>query len=95
MLAFSNVIRDLHRQAGETAQKKQQRDYESSYKSSASNDSYTGAEVLLRNNKRKDRKGGKFTLSDITKNSLHMENQEQPTYARKASRKQLEQPNSR
>ena len=63
MLAFSNVIRDLHRQAGETAQKKQQRDYESSYKSSASNDIYIGAEVLLRNNKRKDRKGGKFTLS--------------------------------
>ena len=84
MLAFSNFIRDLHRQAGETAQKKQQRDYESSYKSSASNDIYIGAEVLLRNNKRKDRKGGKFTFS-ITKNSLHMEDQEQPTYARKAS----------
>ena len=53
----------------------QQRDYESRNKSSASNNIYIGAEVLLRNNKRKDRKGGKFifkklgpyVVSDITK----------------------------
>ena len=60
MLAFSNVIgEEVHRQTGENikrAQKKQHRDYESHNKSSAFNDIYISAEVLLRNNKRKDRK---------------------------------------
>ena len=79
MLAFSNVIREeVHRQTGENikrAQKKQHRDYESRNKSSAFNDIYIGAEVLLRNNERKDRKDGKFTfmwyvVSDITKKGL-------------------------
>ena len=82
MLAFSNVIgEEVHRQTGENikrAQKKQHRDYESHNKSSAFNDIYIIAEVLLRNNKRKDRKGGKFTfmwlgpyvVSDITKKGL-------------------------
>ena len=82
VLAFSNVIgEEVHRQTGENikrAQKKQHRDYESRNKSSAFNDIYISAEVLLRNNKRKDRKGGKFTfmwlgtyvVSDITKKGL-------------------------
>ena len=60
------------------ARKKQQRDYESRNKSSTSNDIYIGSEVLLRHNKHKDRKGGKFTfkllgpyvVSDITKKGL-------------------------
>ena len=55
--ASSNVIREeVHTQAGENikkAQKKQQHDYESRNKSSASNDISFGAEVFLRNNKRK------------------------------------------
>ena len=56
---------EVHRQAGENikrAQKKQQSDYESRNISSVSNDIYMGTEVLLRNNKHKDRKGGKFTF---------------------------------
>ena len=61
-----------------SARKKQQRDYESRNKSSTSNDIYIGSEVLLRHNKHKDRKGGKFTfkllgqyvVSDITKKGL-------------------------
>ena len=55
VLVSSNVIREeVHRKAGENmkgAERKQQRDYESRNKSSASNDVYIGAEVLLRNNK--------------------------------------------
>ena len=50
VLASSNVIREeIHRQAGENikkVQKKQQRDYESRNKSSASNDIYIGADAL-------------------------------------------------
>ena len=52
--ASLNVIREeVHTQAGENIkrhQKKQQRDYESRNKSSASNDIYIGTDVLLRNN---------------------------------------------
>ena len=52
--ASLNVIREeVHTQAGENIkrhQKKQQHDYESRNKSSASNDIYIGADVLLRNN---------------------------------------------
>ena len=82
MLVSSNVIREeVQRQAGESirrAQKKQQRNYESRNKSSLSNDIYISAEVLLRNNKRKDQKGRKFTfnwlapyvVSNITKKSF-------------------------
>ena len=58
VLVSSNVIREeVHRKAGENmkgVERKQQRDYESRNKSSASNDVYIGAEVLLRNNKRKN-----------------------------------------
>ena len=59
VMASSKVIRKgaKHRQSGENikkAQKKQRRDYESDNKSSASNSIYTGGEVLLTNNKRKD-----------------------------------------
>ena len=76
VLASSNVIREeVHRQADENIKmtlKKQQRDYEGRVKSSASND--ICIEVLLRNNKCKDRKDGKFTLkyvvSDINKKVL-------------------------
>ena len=68
-------------QAGENikrAQKKQQRDYAKRNISSVSNDICIGAQVLLRNNKRNDRKGGKFcfkwigpyVVSDITKRGL-------------------------
>ena len=82
MLVSSNVIREeVQRQAGESirrAQKKQQRNYESRNKSSLSNDIYISAEVLLRNNKRKDQKSRKFTfnwlvpyvVSNITKKSF-------------------------
>ena len=82
MLVSANVIREeVQRQAGESirrAQKKQQRNYESRNKSSLSNDIYISAEVLLRNNKRKDQKGRKFTfnwlapyvVSNITKKSF-------------------------
>ena len=77
VLASSNVIREeVYRQAGENikrVKKKQQRDYESRL-FSPSNDIYIGTEVLLRNNKRKDKKGRKFTfkyvVSDITKKDL-------------------------
>ena len=82
VLASSKVGREeAHRQAGENikrAKRKQERDYESRSKSSASNDIYISAEVLLRNKKRKDRNGGKFVfkwlelyvVSDITKKDL-------------------------
>ena len=66
LLASSTVIREkLHRQVGENikrAQKIQQRHYGSRNESSASNDILIGAEVLLRNSKRKDLKGGEFTF---------------------------------
>ena len=58
------------------ALEKQQRDYESHNKSSASNDIYIDSEELLRNNKCKHRKDGKFMLYepyivlDITENVL-------------------------
>ena len=52
-MASSNVIiEEVHRKAGENikmALKKQQCDYESCNKSSASNDIYIDAEVLWRN----------------------------------------------
>ena len=82
MLGSSNVIREeVHRQVGESiksVQKKQQRDYESPNKSSVSNEIYISTEVLLKNNKHKDRKSGKFTFKwlgpytvlDITKKGL-------------------------
>ena len=82
VLASSNVIREeTHRQVGENikrSQKKQRCDYESRNKYSASNDSYIGAEVLLRNKTRKDRRGrklifrwlGSYVVSDITEKSL-------------------------
>ena len=82
VLTSSNVIREeVHTQAGENikkVQKKQQHDYESRNKSSALNDISFGAEVFLRNNKRKDWKSGKFTfkwlgpyvVSDITRKGL-------------------------
>ena len=66
MLGSSNVIREeVHRQVGESiksVQKKQQRDYESPNRSSVSNEIYISTEVLLKNNKHKDRKSGKFTF---------------------------------
>ena len=56
---------EVHRQVGgnrKRAKKKQQRNYGSRYKSLTSNDIYISAEVLLRKNKRKDQKGGKFAF---------------------------------
>ena len=82
VLASCNVIREeVHKQAGENikrAQEKQQRDYAKRNNSSVSNDICIGAQVLLRNNKRNDRKRGKFcfkwigpyVVSDITKRGL-------------------------
>ena len=81
-MASCNVIREeVHKQAGENikwAQEKQQRDYTKRNISSVSYDICIGAQVLLRNNKRHDRKGGKFCIkrigpyvvSDITKRGL-------------------------
>ena len=67
VLVSSNVVREeVQRQAGESikrAQKKQQRNYESRNKSSLANDIYISAEALLRNSKRKDQKGRKFTFN--------------------------------
>ena len=66
VLISSNVIREeVYRKAGKNinrAQKKQQGDCESRNISSASNYIYIGTEVLLRNNKRKDKKSRKFTF---------------------------------
>ena len=62
---FTVIREKLHRQVGENikrAQKIQQRHYGSRNESSASNDIFIGAEVLLRNSKRKDLKGGEFTF---------------------------------
>ena len=56
---------EVHRQVGgnrKRAKKKQQRNYGSRYKSLTSNDIYISAEVLLRKNKHKDQKGGKFAF---------------------------------
>ena len=67
VLASSNIVRKVvQRQAGENIkriQKKQQRACESHNKSSASNDIYIDAEVVLRNNNLRDGKGGKFTFN--------------------------------
>ena len=60
VLTSCNVIREeVHKQAGENIKRAQekQRDYNIS---SVSNDICIGAQVLLRNNKRNDRKVGKF-----------------------------------
>ena len=74
------IIKEVHRQAGENikkAQKKQQKDYLKRH-GNAVNDICIRVEVLLRNNKRKDRKGGKFcykwvgpyVVSNITKKGV-------------------------
>ena len=64
-----NVIREeVHKQAGENikrAQEKPKRDYAKRNISSVSNDICIGAQFLLRNNKRNDRKGGKFCFKWI------------------------------
>lgn len=64
VLVSANVSREeISRQTSEDikrAQKKLERDYEGRNKSSASIGFYIGAEVLLRNKKRKDQNGGKF-----------------------------------
>ena len=82
VLTSCNIIREeVHKQVGENikrTQEKQQRDYAKRNISSVSNDICIGAQVLLRNNKRNDRKGGKFcfkwiepyVVSDITKRGL-------------------------
>ena len=63
-LVSANASREeISRQTGEDikrAQKKLERDYESRNKFSASIGFYIGAEVLLRNKKRKYQNGGKF-----------------------------------
>ena len=61
----------------QNAQKKQKKDYDSRHLSSA-NDIKIGDEVFARNNKRNDRKGGKFSfkwmgpyiVTDVTKSGL-------------------------
>ena len=102
VLASCNVIREeVHKQAGENikrAQEKQQRDYAKRNISSVSNDICIGAQVLLRNNKRNDRKGGKFcfkwirpyVVSDITKRGLvTLKNKDDKELKKKFNKEQL------
>ena len=73
-MASSNVIiEEVHRKAGENikmALKKQQRDYESRNKSSASNDIYIDAEVLWRNDG--NWKDGNFTFKCLEPYTLFL-----------------------
>ena len=74
------IIKKIHKQAEENikkAQEKQKKDYLKRHGNTV-NDICVGVEVLLRNNKRKDRKGGKFcykwigpyVVSHITKKGV-------------------------
>jgi hypothetical protein len=95
------IIEEVHRQAEENikrAQNKQQRDYNNRNLSSSSNDIRIGSEVLLRNNKRNDRKGGKFcfkwvrpyVVSDITKRGLvSLKNKDDKELKKKYNKAQL------
>ena len=102
VLVSCNVIREeVHKQAGENikrAQEKQQRDYAKRNISSVSNHICIGAQVLLRNNKRNNRKGGKFcfkwigpyVVSDITKRGLvTLKNKDDKELKKKFNKAQL------
>ena len=102
VLASCNVIREqVYKQAGaniKRAEEKQQRDYAKRNISSVSNDICIGAQVLLRNNKRNDQKGGKFcfkcigpyVVSDITKRGLvTLKNKDDKELKKKFNKAQL------